>query len=265
MDSKSVKKLLRIYKNSLFEGRNVYLACKEIAKMTKYKVFMALTANILNNGTYDLLFSLIEKNMVHVVVTTGDFVVYDILRTLIGKDLNEKAFTAEDEETIKNFIGQIALENCGATIPPSKFIKIIGEKLGFNSILGQAARNNVHFYAPTICDSLIGIYCTDIHVDSLKDVYNINYECFFVKKTGAIILGTSVIKHTVLNANLFKNGLNSCVIVNTCNEVDGSDSGGDVDEAISWGKIRGNTTSVKIRADPSVIFPIIGSYWLSKV
>lgn len=259
-----VKKLLKMYKNSLFEGKNIYLACKEVQKMRKYKIFLAMTANLLNNGTYNLLFSLMARKMVSVVVTTGDFVAYDILKTLTGKDLNEKEYTAEDKKVVRDFIEQIVQANYEECMPPSEFLKIIGCKLGPDSLLGQATKNDIHFYAPTICDSLIGLFCHNICIDPLKDVYNINSECFFVKKTGAIILGTSIIKHTVLNANLFKNGLNSCVVVNSCNEVDGSDSGGDVDEAISWGKIRKNTTSVKVRADPCIVFPIIGSHWLSK-
>ncbi len=57
-------------------------------------------------------------------------------------------------------------------------------------------------------------------------------------KSGMLILGGSVIKHHICNANLMRNGANWSVFINTGNEFDGSDSGARPDEAVSWGKIR---------------------------
>lgn len=253
--------LLKFYKNGLYEAKNIYRACKEIKKMKNDKVFLSLTANLLNNHTYELLYVILEKKLVNVVVTTGDFIAFDILKSLANKNLDEKIFSENDKQTICDFIGEIVMpkhENC---IAISEFVSIIGKKLGPSTLIGQAIKNGIKIYAPTICDSVLGFYMRGVRIDSLIDVININRESFFEKKTGAIILGSSTIKHAVLNVNIFKNGLNHCVIINTYSETDGSDSGGNVDEAVTWGKIHKNT-GVKVFADPSIVFPIIARYWL---
>jgi len=47
------------------------------------------------------------------------------------------------------------------------------------------------------------------------------------------------------------------VYVNTGQEFDGSDSGARPDEAISWGKIKANSETVKVFADATLVFPLI--------
>jgi deoxyhypusine synthase len=45
---------------------------------------------------------------------------------------------------------------------------------------------------------------------------------------------------------MMRNGADYAVFINTGQEFDGSDSGAQPDEAISWGKIRGSATPVKV-------------------
>ena len=45
-----------------------------------------------------------------------------------------------------------------------------------------------------------------------------------------------------------------------CNqEFDGSDSGASPDEAVSWGKIKLDSTPVKVSSDATLVFPLIVS------
>ena len=66
------------------------------------------------------------------------------------------------------------------------------------------------------------------------------------RKTGMIILGGGLPKHHICNANMFRNGADYAVFINTAQEFDGSDSGARPDEAVSWGKIRGSAKTVKV-------------------
>lgn len=45
------------------------------------------------------------------------------------------------------------------------------------------------------------------------------------RATGALILGGGVIKHHILNSNIWKNGLDYAVFLNTGTDQDASDSG----------------------------------------
>jgi deoxyhypusine synthase len=64
--------------------------------------------------------------------------------------------------------------------------------------------------------------------------------------SGVLILGGGVIKHHILNANIFRYGTDFCVYVNTGNEFDGSDAGASPEEAVSWGKIKLTCKPVKV-------------------
>jgi deoxyhypusine synthase len=76
-------------------------------------------------------------------------------------------------------------------------------------------------------------------------------------RTGTIILGGGFVKHHINNANLMRNGSDYTVYINTGQEFDGSDSGAEPDEAVSWGKIKSVENTVKVNADATLVFPLI--------
>jgi deoxyhypusine synthase len=100
----------------------------------------------------------------------------------------------------------------------------------------------------------------------LTDIRAINSIAVRAKHTGMIILGGSLIKHHICNANLMvsfiillcktlgdylqRNGADFSVYVNTAQEFDGSDAGARPDEAVSWGKIKMDAQPVKVRGIP---------------
>jgi deoxyhypusine synthase len=94
-------------------------------------------------------------------------------------------------------------------------------------------------------------------LDILQDLRAINSIAVHAKKTGMIILGGGLVKHHICNANLMRNGADFSVFINTGQEFDGSDSGAQPDEAISWGKIRMNAQPVKVYAEATLVFPLI--------
>ena len=97
-----------------------------------------------------------------------------------------------------------------------------------------------------------GFIC-DINADLRK----LNDIAMNAKRTGQIIIGGGVVKHHVNNANLMRNGANYSVLINTGNEFEGSDSGADPSEAVSWGKIAVGAQSVKVFAEATIVLPII--------
>jgi deoxyhypusine synthase len=72
-----------------------------------------------------------------------------------------------------------------------------------------------------------------------------------------IILGAGVVKHTICNANLYRNGADYAVYINTAEEFDGSDSGALPEEAVSWGKLAIDSKRVKVHCDATIAFPLI--------
>ena len=73
-----------------------------------------------------------------------------------------------------------------------------------------------------------------------------------------------VAKHHICNANLMRNGADFAVFINTAQEFDGSDSGAQPDEAVSWGKIRADAHPVKVSGDATILFPLLVSQTFAK-
>jgi len=101
-------------------------------------------------------------------------------------------------------------------------------------------------------------------IDIAQDIRMLNDTAIDAKKSGMLILGGGVVKHHICNANLFRNGADYCVFINTGQEFDGSDSGAKPEEALSWGKIKLSAKPVKLYADASLVFPLIVAQTFAK-
>lgn len=149
-------------------------------------------------------------------------------------------------------------------LTPSKLIRYLGKRINNeNSVLYWCYKNSISVYSPAITDGSIGDLFTfynkrtAIKLDIIEDVFSMNTECLGGQTNGAIILGGGLIKHHILNGNLFNNGLDYCVIVNTAIEYDASDAGAALSEAFSWGKVKPNGTCIKVYGEFSIIFPLL--------
>jgi len=153
-------------------------------------------------------------------------------------------------------------------LTPSKLINYLGKKINNeSSVLYWCYKNGIRVYSPAVTDGSLGDLLTfynqraKFKLDIAEDIAGVNFECLGDQKNGAIILGSGLVKHHVFNANLFNDGLDFCVVINTAIEYDGSDSGATLGEAYSWGKVKGKK-GVKVYGEASVVFPLIvyGAY-----
>jgi len=121
-------------------------------------------------------------------------------------------------------------------------------------------------YCPSLTDGSLGdmLFCHAVRnpgliIDIVQDIRFMNGEAIHAtpRKTGIIVLGGGLPKHHICNANMFRNGADYAVYINTAQEFDGSDSGAQPDEAVSWGKIKGSAKPVKVHCDASIAFPLL--------
>lgn len=140
---------------------------------------------------------------------------------------------------------------------PSKVIARLGKEINDErSVYYWAYKNDIPVFCPALTDGSLGdmLYFhtfksspQHLRIDIVEDIRKINTIAVRAKRTGMIILGGGVVKHHIANANLMRNGAESAVYINTGQEFDGSDAGARPDEAISWGKIKADAASVKVR------------------
>lgn len=158
---------------------------------------------------------------------------------------------------------------------PSKLIERLGKEINHeDSVCYWAAKNKIPVFCPAITDGSLGdllhfhtFRSPGLIMDIVTDIRRINTLAHNTQesKTGVIILGGGVAKHHTMNANLMRNGANYTVFINTAAEFDGSDSGAEPDEAVSWGKVRSDARSVKVTCDASIAFPLLVASTFFKV
>ena len=184
----------------------------------------------------------------------------------------------------EEFMLPILEKHKNENLTPCKLINILGKEINNKeSIYYWTEKNKIPVFCPAVMDGSLGdmIYffkcqksqisehCQnsdseilktknpDFKLDITDDAVELNNSSLGKHKTGMIILGGGVIKHSICNANLYRNGADYAVYINSNPEFDGSDSGALPEEAKSWGKIAGKGEAVKVFGDATILFPII--------
>jgi len=280
-------KLIDSYASTGFQASNLSKAIEIIKEMRKKKayIFLGYTSNMVTSGLRDIIRYLVEHKLVDVLVTTAGGIEEDFVKCLgdfklgsfmaDGYELREKGINRTGNIFIPNsrycnfedWVLPILKNYKNETLTPSKLIKILGEKINNKeSIYYWAAKNNIPVFSPAIMDGSLGdmIYFfknknPNFKLDITDDTVELNNSTVGKDKTGMIILGGGVVKHSICNANLYRNGADYAVYINSLQEFDGSDSGANPEEAKSWGKIQGIGKAVKVVGDATILFPLIVS------
>ena len=272
-------------------GQAIHLAQEMQEK--KATIFLGYTSNMVSSGVRDIIKCLVKHKMVHVLVTTAGGIEEDIIKVLkpfhvgvfqvSGRSLFEKGinragnvFIPNDrylyfEKFLNPFLARLAEEQKKKGIIHSSLdiTRELGKEVGSEkhceeSILYWAYKNNIPVFCPAIMDGSFGdlVYFLkqrekDFYIDVTKDTKEIVDLALNADKTGAIILGAGITKHFILNANIFREGLDYAVYINTAEEYDGSDSGATAEEAMTWGKVNVKGQYVKVHADATLVFPLL--------
>ncbi|KAH9309590.1 hypothetical protein KI387_037501 [Taxus chinensis] len=253
---------------------------KAFRESVKCKIFLGFTSNLISSGLRDTIRFLLQHQMVHVVVTTAGGIEEDLIKCLAptftgdfslpGAQLRSKGLNrignllvpndnyCKFEDWIIPIFDQLLKEQKeqGVIWTPSKVIARLGKEINNpDSYCYWAYKNDIPVFCPGLTDGSLGdmLYFHSysnpgLVIDIVQDIRAINGEAVHAnpRKTGMIILGGGMPKHHICNANMMRNGADYAVFINTAQEFDGSDSGARPDEAISWGKIRGSATPVKV-------------------
>lgn len=279
--------ILKSYSTTGFQATHFAKAIEIVNKMIEDKVFIYLgyTSNMVSSGLRDIFRYLVKHKKVDVVVTTAGGIEEDIIKCLgdfilgdfraSGKGLREKGINrigniyapnsryCKFEDFFHPILEELYQEK--KIVTPSEIVWKLGEKINDErSICYWAWKNKIKIYCPAITDGAIGdnIYFfkykrKDFVVDVAEDIKEINDSTIGPKKTGVILLGSGVIKHHILNANMFRNGADYAVYINDANEAVGSDAGALPEEAISWGKLLPNCERIKVHGDAVLLFPLL--------
>ncbi len=292
----TISSVIQSFATTGFQASELAKAITIVQTMIREKasIYLSFTSNIISSGLRESVMHLTKTKKVHVLCTAAGGIEEDAIKaidsfylgsfTISGTSLFEEGvgrigniYAKNDEYAkLELFMQKVftsvytTQQKTGRAVTPSQIAREIGrllevEKYNYtSSYLYWAYKNGIPVYCPGIIDGAIGdfaYYFKQKHPDFVIDVtqdhkaiidYTLQQE-----KTGGIILGGGISKHYVLNANIFKEGFDYTVYISTAQGFDGSDSGGNVEEAKSWAKIKIHTPSVKVFCDATICFPLL--------
>jgi deoxyhypusine synthase len=286
----SVDQLVRSMSESGgFTAKKLADAIDIVEKMVrdeKCLTFLSFPACIMATGTRGVIVELVKRKLVDVVITTCGTLDHDLART--WKDYYHGDFMMDDAELREkgmNRLGNVVVpdESYGLlleerlvpmfeeilagrdSISTHELIDEVGARLdNEGSLLYWAHRNQIPIIVPGITDGSFGSQLwmywqthRDLKVDLFADEQELSSLVFRAEASGALIIGGGISKHHVIWWNQFRGGLDYAVYMTTAAEYDGSLSGAQVREAISWGKVREDAWQVNVEGDATITLPIM--------
>lgn len=289
-----ISKLLAGISTNGFQATHLGKAIEIVKKMRaeKITIFLGYTSNQISSGNRDIIRYLVQHKLVDALVTTAGGIEEDFIKThapffisdfrLDGAKLRAKGINrignllAPNERYIwfEKFFQPILeelvdeQEKTKHIFSASEIIFRMGEKINHkDSVYYWAHKNKIPVFCPALMDGAIGDNCyffnynrkygKKLIIDQIGDHHKLIEMTLDAKNTGIIVLGSGLVKHTLCNANMYREGAKYAVYMTTAQEFDGSDSGAEPEEAKSWGKIAADANTVKVVGDTTILLPLL--------
>ncbi|MBP1986879.1 deoxyhypusine synthase [Halolamina salifodinae] len=281
--------MLEAYATTGFQATHLAEAV-DIAKQMQEEnaqIYLTLTSNIISSGLREVVAYLVREGYVDVLITTSGSLTEDVIKTQkpfkMGEwDADEAELREEGinrlgniyvpsdryvwlEEYLYDFFDDFFAEEKVRT--PTEFSRELGKTLDDpDSVLKQAADNDVPIYCPALNDAEVGNFLyyyrkqhdTDIGIEIMADYDDLIENGMLADTTGLLVVGGGVPKHHAIMTNLFRGGADYAVYISTGMEGDGSLSGAPPNEAVSWGKIKEEETNyTQVQAEATLVFPLL--------
>jgi deoxyhypusine synthase len=254
-------------------------------KKNSTKTYLTFTSNMVSCGLRGFFAQLVDLGIADVLVTTVGGIEEDIMKSL-GEKFSLGSFFADDVELHEqgvNRVGNVFIKNESymkfedwinpvltklyqkqKRWTPSKLLHEIGLLLDDEqSILFQAAKQNVPIFCPAITDGSFGFHLylfqqkhRDFVIDVVADFGNILFSSSHDEKKAVIALGGSISKHHAILCTLLNGGASYAVYMTTAHKTSGSMSGATTNEAKSWGKVKDESDVATVHGDVTITFPL---------
>ncbi len=304
---KNVEDLLTSLKYCGFQGRNLGIALDILYKMVSNQnclTVMSLSGAMVPAGMGEIICTLIEHQLIDVLVTTGANVIHDLVdaasnvghyvgspnvddNALFHHRINRIYDTFLPEENYKKAEDAL-LEIIHDVFPkkevfikPSDLFKVVGEHVKVRSILSAAATHDIPIFVPAFTDSEFALNLIkyserekyNFQFDILGDVMKFADIIRAAKEYGTFIIGGGVPRNWTQQIfplldqldQIESMGYNYSVRIHTATEYDGGLSGCTVSESKSWGKYTLNARYVSVWCDATIALPILTMGLLQKL
>jgi len=270
---------------------------KEKKEGVNTKIFLGFTSNAGTCGVREYITYLAKHKKIDVMCTTIGAIEEDIIKCfkpfVLGDFRANGAYLREEginrtgnifvpndryvyfDKFMRQFLERLfkLQEETNEIIGVKEFVYELGKELELQNVENREEsftywtyKNNLPFFCPALLDGSVGDMVYFFKTESKYKSFKIDTSEYIVQltdlalncdKMGIIALGGSVPKHALANAGLFRDGAEYCIYLNSGLEMEGSNAGAPIDEAISWGKVKANAITSKVEADFSLTFPLL--------
>ena len=272
-----------------FTSQKLADATDIVEKMFKNKDclrILSFPACIMATGTRGVIVDMVKNGYIDLIITTCGTLDHDLSRT--WKAYYKGDFMMDDEKLRDNEISRLGNvlvpDECYGLVLEEKlapmFEEIFKDTLSLStheiidqvgarldnedSLLYQCHKHNVPVFVPGITDGSFGCQLwmyyqmhRKLRIDLFGDEQMLSEMTDEAKETGAIIIGGGISKHHVIWWNQFRGGLDYAIYLTTAQEFDGSLSGAQIREAVSWGKVKPDAKKMTVEGDATISLPII--------
>ena len=272
-----------------FTSQKLADAADIVEKMVKNKDclrILSFPACIMATGTRGVIVDMVRNGYIDLIITTCGTLDHDLSRT--WRAYYKGDFMMDDEKLREHEISRLGNvlvpDECYGLILEEKlapmFEEIFKDTLSLStheiidqvgarldnedSLLYQCHKHNVPIFVPGITDGSFGCQLwmyyqmhRKLRIDLFGDEQMLSEMTDEAKETGAIIIGGGISKHHVIWWNQFRGGLDYAIYLTTAQEFDGSLSGAQIREAISWGKVKPDAKKMTVEGDATISLPII--------
>ncbi|MBQ8179652.1 MAG: deoxyhypusine synthase [Candidatus Methanomethylophilaceae archaeon] len=248
---------------------------------------LSFPACIMATGTRGVIVDLVKNKMVDVIITTCGTLDHDLSRTFAeyykGDFMMDDAML-RDEYEISRLGNVLVPDSCYGEVLEDNLLPMfdeifaeiqsmttheiidqVGARLdNEDSLLYQCHKNGVRVVVPGITDGSFGCQLwmyyqmhRKLRIDLFADEQMLSELTNDAEQMGAIIIGGGISKHHVIWWSQFRGGLDYCIYLTTAQEFDGSLSGAQIREAVSWGKVKSDAKKMTVEGDATISLPII--------
>ncbi len=276
-------------KSGGFTAQKLSDAADIVEKMFKKKDclrILSFPACIMATGTRGVIVDMVKKGYIDLIITTCGTLDHDLSRTWAAYYKGD--FQMDDAKLRDNSISRlgnvlvpddcygIVLEDNllpmfddifkdTTSLTTHEIIDQVGARLkDEDSLLYQCHKHSVPIVVPGITDGSFGCQLwmyyqmhRKLRIDLFGDEQMLSEMTDEAKSTGAIIIGGGISKHHVIWWNQFRGGLDYAIYLTTAQEYDGSLSGAQIREAVSWGKVKANAKKMTVEGDATINLPLI--------
>jgi deoxyhypusine synthase len=278
-----------------YTAKKLGVACDILEEMVADKDctrILSFPASLVATGTRGLLRELLKRKLFDAVVTTCGTMDHDLARVwrdyyhgsflMDDADLHRRGINREGNVLIPNDSYGVILEEKMQPIlkelydsgkrdlAPHELAWEFGKRLekeknARDSLAYWAWKNQIPVFIPGPTDGAWGwqmwMFWQDSHKDFninlMKEEQKISDLVHGAKRTGALMIGGGISKHHTIWWNQFRDGLDYAVYVTTAPEWDGSLSGAQLREAVSWGKVNEKAKYVTVEGEATVLLPLM--------